>query len=204
MVNAFINYSLQLIWEGGWLSHEERPRDLACVVGGKLAQEGHGRALHQPASPAWGSPGQAPKVVMSVGTEEGSVSQRVPWVPQPMSRVTAMLPPSLGALLPMPPHRKPCPCSWQRSCGAMGLWAVSPSPTGPLSLWRASEEATAPGLLAKIPWLPFYARVMCPATSPFPCSSPQCSSPSTHSQGTTPNTPISAPTLPSQCDATVS
>lgn len=33
MVNAFNNYSLQLIWEGGWLSHEERPRDLVCAVG---------------------------------------------------------------------------------------------------------------------------------------------------------------------------
>lgn len=54
MVNAFNNYSLQLIWEGGWLSHEERPRDLVCVVGGTLAQGERGRALHQPASPAWG------------------------------------------------------------------------------------------------------------------------------------------------------
>lgn len=85
--------------------------------------------------------GQSPKVVLSVGTEEGSVSQGVPWVPQPVSRVTAVLPPSLGALLPMPPHRNPRPCSWQCSCGV-----VSPSPTGPLLLWRAGEEATAPGL----------------------------------------------------------
>lgn len=146
MVNAFINYSLQLIWEGGWLSNEERPRDLACMVGGKLAQEGGDRALHQPASPAQGSPGQSPKVVLSVGTEEGSVSQGVPWVPQPVSRVTAVLPPSLGALLPMPPHRNPSPFSWQCSCGVVGLWVVSPSPTGPLLLWRAGEEATAPGL----------------------------------------------------------
>lgn len=112
MVNAFNNYSLQLMWEGGWLSHEERPRDLVCMVGGELAQGGCGRALPQPATPAWD--GQSPKLVLTVGTEEGSARQGS------VSRVTALLPPSLGALFPMPPHRNLHPCSWQRSCGAVG------------------------------------------------------------------------------------
>lgn len=164
------------------------PVTLFAWWGGKLAQGGRGRALPQPASPAWD--GQSPKVVLTVGTEEGSVRQQpcchFPWVLSFPCHPT-------GTLTPAPV--------------VVRLWAVSPSPTGPLSLWRTvtvGGEATALDLLAKTTWLPSYARTMCPAKCPFPCSSPQCSSASTHSQGTTPNTPISALTLPSHCGAAVS
>lgn len=111
------------------------PVTLFAWWGGMLAQGGRGRALHQPASPAWD--GQSPKVVLSEGAEEESVSQGS------VSRVTAMLPPSLGALLPMPPHRNPRP--WQCGCGAVGSLTL---PHGPLLLWRAGEEVTAPSLVA--------------------------------------------------------
>lgn len=70
------------------------PVTLLAWWGGKLAHKGRGRALCQPASSAQDA--WSPKGVLSTGTEDGSVREGVPWVQQPASRISAMLPASHG------------------------------------------------------------------------------------------------------------